>query len=471
MKREKALLLNASGGTCKLSNTLQTILAPHFTVRILLPEAVSDELNAIAGNGLSHHLGSFDPIVVFLLLKTGQVSEDERLVELIRRWVADIPIIVVIEESDPQDVVDLLEMGVADFLTPPLKSSDVLPRTWRLIRRTNDEARPTSTLHEDYGLQQLVGNSPEFVLQVKMLPVIAKCDVNVLIAGETGTGKEVYARAIHYCSSRSGKPFLPVNCGAIPFDLVENELFGHERGAFTNALTVQPGLIEEANGGTLFLDEIDCLPPLAQVKLLRFIQEKEYRPLGSTRMRRANVRIIAASNLDLQEAVRNGKVRQDLFYRLNTISIILPPLRDRREDIPLLVRHFLARYSREFAKQITQISSEALHLLTIHNWPGNVRELEHEIERAIVLCEGSILQAQDLVLSTSFPNGHRESLQEAKAKEIARFEKNYIQGLLCACRGNITRAAQAAQKNRRAFWQLIQKYQIDVARFKSTSPQ
>jgi DNA-binding NtrC family response regulator len=330
MKCEKALLLNAYGGTCELSNTLQTILAPYFTVKIPLPGAVSDELDAIAGNGRSSNIGSFDPTVVFLLLKTGRASGDRRLVELIRRWLADVPIIAVIEESDPQDVVDLLEMGVADFITPPLTSSDVLPRTWRLIGRSNDEAKPISPLPEGYVLQQLVGNSPEFVLQVKKLPLIAKCDVNVLIAGETGTGKEVYARAIHYCSSRSGKPFLPVNCGAIPFDLVENELFGHERGAFTNALTVQAGLIEEADGGTLFLDEIDCLPPLAQVKLLRFIQEKEYRPLGSTRMRRANVRIIAATNLDLQEAVRNGKVRQDLFYRLNTIPIILPPLRDRR---------------------------------------------------------------------------------------------------------------------------------------------
>lgn len=467
MKREKALLFDASGETCKLSNTLQTILEPYFTVKIPHPQTVSDGIEAISSNGVYDLIGKFDPVVIFLVLKSWRVREDKKILELIRRRVADIPVIVVIEESEPQDVVDLLEMGVADFITPPLKTSDVLPRIWRLMRPPTDEFRPVSTLHEEHGLQQLIGNSPEFVLQVKKLPLIAKCDVNVLIAGETGTGKEVYARAIHYCSSRSGKPFLPVNCGAIPFDLVENELFGHERGAFTNALTLQAGLIEEANGGTLFLDEIDCLPPLAQVKLLRFIQEKEYRPLGSTRMRRANVRIIAASNLDLQEAVRNGKLRQDLFYRLNTISIILPPLRDRREDIPLLVRHFLARYSREFAKQITQISAEALHLLTIHNWPGNVRELEHEIERAIVLCEGSILQAHDLVLSASGPNGQRESLQAAKAREIARFEKNYIQGLLCACRGNITRAAQVAQKNRRAFWQLIQKHQIDVARFKS----
>jgi len=242
-----------------------------------------------------------------------------------------------------------------------------------------------------------------------------------LLTGETGTGKEVYARAIHYRSPRACQPFLPVNCGAIPLELVENELFGHERGAYTNASAFQTGLIEEANSGTLFLDEIDCLPVLAQVKLLRFLQEKEYKPLGSTRTRRADVRIIAASNLDLQQAVGNGKLRQDLFYRLNTISLILPPLRERREDIPLLARYFLAKYTNEFGRQPMELSPEALHLLTVYNWPGNVRELEHVIERAIVLCEGSVLEAGDLVLSV--PADNRESPQEAKAKEIARFEK------------------------------------------------
>jgi DNA-binding NtrC family response regulator len=262
---------------------------------------------------------------------------------------------------------------------------------------------------------------------------------------------------------------MPVNCGAIPVELVENELFGHARGAFTSASTQQTGLIEEANGGTLFLDEIDCLPFSAQVKLLRFLQEKEYRPLGSARMRRADVRIIAASNLNLEEAVDNGKVRQDLFYRLNIISLLLPPLRDRREDIPLLARHFLTKYARESERDVSDISKEALQLLMVYGWPGNVRELEHAIERAIVLCEGNVIEAGDLLLSNSQLDDRRESLQEAKAKEIARFEKNYIHGVLSVCRGNITRAAEVAQKNRRAFWQLIQKHQIDVHQFKRTA--
>ena len=185
-------------------------------------------------------------------------------------------------------------------------------------------------------------------------------------------------------------------------------------------------------------------------------------------MRQANVRIIAASNLDLQEAVGNGKVRQDLFYRLNVISLALPPLRDRREDIPLLARHFLDKYSTEFNKQTVDFAPEALNSLMVYSWPGNVRELEHVIERAIVLCEGPIIRNSDLAISTSQSFGGRESLRQAKAKEIARFEKNYIQGLLCACKGNITKAAQVAQKNRRAFWQLIQKHEINVNTFKSS---
>jgi DNA-binding NtrC family response regulator len=261
---------------------------------------------------------------------------------------------------------------------------------------------------------------------------------------------------------------MPVNCGAIPAELVENELFGHTRGAYTGANSLQVGLIEEANGGTLFLDEIDCLPIFAQVKLLRFLQEKEYRPLGSPKMRHANVRVIAASNINLPEAVDNGRIRQDLFYRLNIISLTLPPLRERREDITLLAKHFLAMYTRESGKQITNFSEEALHLLLVHLWPGNVRELEHVIERAVVLCQGGTIQAGD-VLVTHSPFEARESLQQAKAREIARFEKNYIQGVLAACSGNITRAAQVARKNRRAFWQLIQKHHIDVQQFKRSA--
>ena len=228
-------------------------------------------------------------------------------------------------------------------------------------------------LKERIGLRNLIGNSSAFLQETKKIPLVAACDASVLISGETGTGKELCARAVHYLSPRADKPFVPVNCGAIPVELVENELFGHERGAYTGAHMAHAGLLKQAEGGTLFLDEIDWLPHLAQVKLLRFLQEKEYRPLGSTAVCTADVRIIAASNTDFRLSVATGKMRADLFYRLNVITLNLPALRERPEDIPLLVRHFLQKYAREFDKQMIEMPVEVMQALTLHHWTGNVR--------------------------------------------------------------------------------------------------
>ena len=324
----------------------------------------------------------------------------------------------------------------------------------------------TQILKEKLGLRQLVGRSPAFRAALANIPIVARTDANVLISGESGTGKEICARAVHYLSPRASKPFVPVNCGAIPTDLVENELFGHIRGAFTGAFTTQQGLIHEAEGGTLFLDEIDTLPPLAQVKLLRFLQEHQYRLLGSTKTLQADVRVIAASNADLEEAVQSGKLRRDLYYRLNTVPITLPPLRERPEDIPLLARHFLAKYAAEFNKPAEDFSAEALHALVLYEWPGNVRELEHVVERVVVLAEHALICAADLHIPRLSTAAGPDSFQEAKAKVVARFERAYIHSLLVAHRGNITKAAQAARKNRRAFWQLMTKHGIAADGFK-----
>ncbi|MGH9936451.1 MAG: sigma-54 interaction domain-containing protein [Blastocatellia bacterium] len=325
-------------------------------------------------------------------------------------------------------------------------------------------------LKERLGLKQLIGESGAFREAVSKIPLIAQCDATVLISGETGTGKELCARAVHYLSPRARHAFVPINCGAIPTELVENELFGHQRGAFTGASNSQPGLIREADGGTLFLDEIDALPLQAQVKLLRFLQEKEYRPLGATGTRKADVRVIAASNTDFDQAVRSGKLRQDLFYRLNVIPLKIPPLRERREDIPLLSRHFLARYTAEFSKAPRRFSQEALLQLELYAWPGNVRELEHSIARAVALSERDVIESGDLGLPQllqSKAEPRQLSFREAKAKLIAQFEVQYIQELLAAHQGNISKAARAARKNRRVFWQLIRKYGIEVQNFKT----
>jgi DNA-binding NtrC family response regulator len=461
MKSAGALLLDLSGSNT-LSSKLQKILETAFTIT-LSPHfsRVDEELAQTIQRG--------DAGLIFLISVPGTLASTHEVLAALKRVAPDVPVIVALEECDSAQAFELLNAGAADFISAPFQEIDVLPRAWKALKNFLGEDMSGHADSRQQQFRQLIGQSPIFLQQAQKISLIAPCEANVLIVGETGTGKELYARAIHYGSARAGRPFMPVNCGAIPTELVENELFGHFRGAFTSASSLQVGLIEEANGGTLFLDEIDCLPVHAQVKLLRFLQEKEYRPLGSSRMRRADVRVVAASNLNLEEAVDTGKVRQDLFYRLNIISLTLPPLRDRREDIPLLARHFLTKYSREFDSQVRDFSDEAMDMLMLYSWPGNVRELEHAVERAIVLCNKPLIQASDIVLSNQAVAGKRESLREAKAKEIERFEKNYIQGVLSACRGNITRAAQISQKNRRAFWQLIQKYRIDVSRFKPAS--
>lgn len=451
MNRKIAFILPDNGqATEQLFTPLRQILEPHFTLEVCGPTDTT----------IKHP----ETAIIILVVKQSDIESTMQQVECVRRE-CPTPLLLIIEANEPEEVFELAKNACDDFVTLPLKANEVLARAWKLVRQTQPEPLSSTTAER----RGLIGKSPAFVTHIEKISQIAKLKANVLLTGETGTGKELYARAIHYSSPRASLPFMPVNCGAIPTELVENELFGHERGAYTSAVSLQTGLIEEANGGTLFLDEIDCLPVLAQVKLLRFLQEKEYRPLGSPRVKQANVRVIAASNANLEEAVDHGKIRQDLFYRLNIISIDLPPLRERKDDIPLLANYFLAKYAREYEREIRGFSREALHLLTVYTWPGNVRQLEHTIERACVLCKSNRIDVDDLLLSSADLDQRRESLQEAKAKEIARFERNYIQGVLAICKGNITQAAQVAQKNRRAFWQLIQKHAIDVARFKQST--
>ena len=331
-------------------------------------------------------------------------------------------------------------------------------RVLRLFRQAHHNESLLRELKVKLGLGQLIGQSPVFLAEIGKIPAMARCEANVLISGETGTGKEVCARAIHYLSPRSTKPFIAVNCGAIPAELVENELFGHERGAFTDAGSDHRGLIAEAEGGTLLLDEIDCLPLLAQVKFLRFLQEKEYRPLGATKTRTASIRIITATNANLEETVHKGNLRRDLYYRINILPLVLPPLRERPEDIVLLAQHFLAKFAAEFAKPVADYSQEVLQMLRAYAWPGNIRELEHTIERAVALTENTTLGEADIALSKVNPPAPLESFQAAKDRAVTQFEHAYLTEVLLAHAGNITQAAQAAGKNRRAFWQLLHKH-------------
>jgi transcriptional regulator with PAS, ATPase and Fis domain len=319
---------------------------------------------------------------------------------------------------------------------------------------------PISQLRSRLGLDHIVGESPVFVALLKQIASIARHDVCVLILGETGTGKEVFARAIHYCSQRSGKPFIPVNCGAIPADLLENEFFGHESGAFTSANCSRRGILKEADGGTLFLDEVDCLPPFAQVKLLRFLQDGQFRPLGSGSTCSADVRVVAASNANFREILDSGRLRTDLYYRLNVVSMHLPPLREREADIVLLARYFLAKYSDKFKMPAHDFSTGALQKLLCHPWPGNVRELENVIQRAVVLAHNATIGPDDIPIGDRDRKLQDQSFQQLKAEAIDQFEQSYVRRLLSIHDGNITKAAQAAGKDRRAFWELMRKHNI-----------
>ena len=316
-------------------------------------------------------------------------------------------------------------------------------------------------------MRDVVGNAPAFVQQLAKLTSIAACHAGVLILGETGTGKEVFARAVHYRSPRAGKPMVAVNCGAIPSELVESELFGHVRGAYTTAHASREGLVREAEGGTLFLDDVDCLPPAAQVKLLRFVQEREYRAVGASTVRHADVRIVAACNRDLAQLAAHGDFRSDLYYRLDVLTLHLPPLRDRREDIVPLAEHFLRHFAQELERPPCELAPSAVDKLMLHAWPGNIRELRHVIERAILMAPTTRLEAADVEIAGAPTRPAAATFQEMKARMIDDFERSYIESLLCRTGGNITHAAQAAGKNRRAFFELIRKHSIAPQRFRT----
>jgi DNA-binding NtrC family response regulator len=326
---------------------------------------------------------------------------------------------------------------------------------------------------EDFGELNLVGHSPAFLGALELVRRSAGCDATVLVQGETGTGKELVARAIHYLGTRRTFPFIPVNCGALPDSLVENELFGHLRGAFTDARDARRGLVAEAEGGTLFLDEIEVLSQKAQVALLRFLQDFEYRPLGGGDARRANVRIIAASNAELAALVASGRFRQDLLFRLNVLSIELPPLRQRQRDALLLAGMFLKRFERQYARPPKRLHPEAVSRLLAYSWPGNVRELENLLHREFLMTDGPAIHLPSLASpgarapaeDAAAPRLTESSFQDAKASAIAHFERAYIVELLVRTQGNISQAARISGKERSRLGKMVKKYGLERAAF------
>lgn len=344
------------------------------------------------------------------------------------------------------------------------------------MRNLVEEESVKRILMRKAGLSRILGRSLPVARLRKQIETIAACDVSVLVSGECGTGKELAARAIHYLSERAGLPFIPVNCGAIPENLFENELFGHRKGAFTDASLNQEGLVKESEGGTLFLDEIGVISPYIQVKLLRLLQDKEYKPLGDPKPRKANIRIVAATNRDLQTLVREGNFREDLFYRLNVVSLDIPPLRERRADIPLLVKHFIESYSLQYGKQVKMIGPETMAALCGYMWPGNVRQLENQVQHAVVMAQGLEITHDDLQLQGMdtrfqvFPRDETgiEYFKNAKRRAVEDFERSYLTNLMTAVDGNVVSAARKAGKSRTAFWNLLTKYNLHPRQFRST---
>lgn len=387
----------------------------------------------------------------------------------LRDWSLGAPLLAVLPAEADGELLDAAAQTADDFICSPLRKDELRHRVLRLLGRgSEDRAAVGGQLEAELGFSQLIGRDPAFLRAIRQIPLLGPSDAPVLLLGETGTGKELCARAIHHLSARRTFPFIPVDCGALPEHLAENELFGHTRGAFTDAHAEQKGLAGMAEGGTLFLDEIDALSLVVQAKLLRFLEERIYRSLGADRFTQANVRVLAATNRNLGALVREKQFRSDLYFRLNVLELRLPPLRERRDDIPLLAQHVLRSLRRVPGAPPPSFSPSALRALQNHSWPGNVRELFNVIQRAAVLSRGApILPAHTgipgLVPEPDAGSGEGlGSFRNGRAHAIASFEKRYVEELLDRHHGNITRAAIEARKDRRAFGRLVKKYALNV---------
>jgi len=382
-------------------------------------------------------------------------------IELLRQLKRHDPSLEVVMMTGFPEVataVEALKLGAYDYLTKPLHLDElrhllgrVLER--RLLQQEVHDLR--SRLGERLGLEELVGVSPAMTRVKEMMVKVAATDSPVLIAGESGTGKELVAAGIHRLSPRSRGPFIPVNCGAIPADLLESELFGHVRGAFSGAVADTLGLFRSADGGTVFLDEVAELPAPLQVKLLRVLQEKEVRPVGSAKSHAVDVRVIAATNRRLEEAVREGSLRQDLFYRLDVVRVEIPPLRERKADIPALVAHFLHRFNRRFGREVTGIAPAAMAALMAHDFPGNVRELENLLERAYALGVGREITPGDLPSFSARPEAPPAA---GELPTLAQAERTLILRALELYGHDKDRAARALGISRRTLYRRLKEY-------------
>jgi len=380
-----------------------------------------------------------------------------------------LPVIILTAHGTIASAVEATKKGAYDYLTKPFDPKELLHRLEKAleVHRLRGEVERLRTLvQERYHFDNIIASSDKMQQVLRQVTQIAATDSTVCLSGESGTGKELIAKTIHVASRRGPGPFVPINCGAIPEGLLENELFGHSKGAYTGADRARKGLLQQAEGGTLFLDEIGELPSPLQVKLLRVLQEREFYPLGVGQPVKVDFRLITATNQDLAKLVSEGKFREDLYYRIHVIPIALPPLRERPEDIALLASYFLQRFSQEMDKDIQGFVPEALQRLMMYDWPGNVRALAHVVERAVVLAPNCVITADLLLLGkkeTLAPRSELAPLREAREK----FEKGYLVQVLTMVKGNVSRAAELARKDRAEFYRLLRKHALDPGVFKS----
>ena len=384
-----------------------------------------------------------------------------QLFETIHRQHPAMPVIILTAHGTIPDAVSATQRGVFGFLTKPFDSQELLHKVAAAVALSGDAPGPAS---DDSWRAGIITRSPVMEDLLRQARLVADSDAAVLITGESGTGKELLAQAIHRASRRGARPFVAVNCGAIPGELLESELFGHARGAFTGAVQAHKGLFQAADGGTLLLDEIGDMPLPLQVKLLRVLQQGEVRPVGSTQAIPVDVRVVSATHRDLEAQRAAGLFREDLYYRLNVVSLRLPPLSERREDIPLLATHFLQRLAERYQKPVPSLAPDAMQALVAAPWPGNVRQLLNLLEQAVALTTTGVIPAS-LVQSAL-----REDAAALVPFEEARktFERDYLVRLLKITGGNVTQAAQMAKRNRTEFYKLLQRHMLEPSMFKES---
>ncbi|OGR94930.1 MAG: hypothetical protein A2016_06810 [Elusimicrobia bacterium GWF2_62_30] len=463
---EKILVIDDEAGMCSLINT------------VLSDEGYTVTATQKPQEGLALlKKDAFDLVITDLRMPKMDGME---ILQAVKSVSPAMPVILITAYSTVDSAVQAMKLGASDYVAKPFKNAELCSAVDNVLEKSRlraENARLRLELEEKYSFSNIVGNSARMREVFNYISRVAKAEVTAIIQGESGTGKELVARAIHFNGARRSGPFVAIHCGGLSETMLESELFGHVKGAFTDAIKDRKGLLETADGGTVFLDEVGDMPAPLQVKLLRFIQEREIRRLGSDATTSVDVHLIAATNKDLLAEVKAGRFRNDLYYRLAVVPIQMPPLRERMEDVPLLVRHFIQKYTGAAQKDAVTVSAEAMQAIMLYSWPGNVRELENIVQHAVAFLSGGKSITVEMLpqalsgapaRSASCAAADR-SFREAKAQVVDSFEKAYIADLLKKTSGNITRASELAGMDRKNLQDLIKKHGLNAGDYSPTT--